>query len=300
MKKLKIGLLASILFCTFGVKAHEVWVKGLGASLNQAEQDDIPGYNTRGSGFALGADWNVLPCLRLGVAGGYTKVTVVDKHEFLPIDQAIESWQVAAYGKLELNNGIYIDAYIAGASQDWSLDRYIHIENVLTTAAQADFRGRQFSAQGDFGWGVVNSSEYYFAPFVRLRYTHLDLNAFTETGAGFLNQSLPSRDLHEYQGGLGFKLKKEFQTGELLYVPEVSAIISYDFENEGLQTISRDLAADTAYATYGIEPGVTMFDLGLGLNTFFQCNLVLSAKYHLTLRENFVGNMGSLQFIYYW
>lgn len=275
-----------------------VWAKALGAHLNQRERGGVEGYKAKGGGIAVGADWGVNDCTTLGLAGSYTKVNVDDKNAS-PKDQDIKSWQATGYGWWEFQDGIYLDAMLGVSTNRYKLNRVINV-NEIHTAANSSFHGTQWGAQADLGWSLCNSTDYYFAPFARLRYIHLDLDDYTESGAAGLSLNVQNEDVKEFLGGLGFRLGYTYQACDVLYVPEISLMLGYDFQNDGEQTFAGFLAGGPAFGTDGIKPGRTIFDLGLMLDAHVSNCSIFTAKYNLELRSEFVSNAFYLQYNYLW
>src|SRR5207248_1489986 len=153
-------------------------LQGLGAYLNQGAQNNVAGFRAKAEGIALGADWNVINCMTMGLAGSYTKANV-DDNNINPKDQSIESWQGILYGWFEFPEGLYLDTIFGIAANKYKTNRIINV-NQIHTAAQADFDGKQYGAQADLGWLAWTQSTCYVAPFARLTYMHLQLDDYTE------------------------------------------------------------------------------------------------------------------------
>lgn len=277
--------------------AGSVWVKGLGAHLSQSDRDGLDGYKADAWGIAIGADWGVNECFTLGLAGSYGHVDVDDKSNS-PKDQNVKSWQGTIYSQMLFKHGIYLDAMVSGASEDFNTNRQINVGNIHT-AAQADFDGSLWGAQADLGW-LSENCDYYWSPFARLRYSHLDIDDYTETGAGSLNLAVSNDKIDEFMGGLGIKIGGMFTNNDVMYVPEISAMFGYDFTNDGEVTSAAFFGGGPAFLTEGVEQGRTVFNLGLSLNTHVSTCTIFKIKYNLEVRDSFVGNAGLLQFSYLW
>lgn len=278
------------------INSGGVWGQVLGGYLNQSTRHDLAGYKAKGAGLALGGDWMPNDCTTFGLAASYTKVNVDDKN-LNPKDQSIKSWQGTAYGWWEFMDGLYLDAMFGVSSNHYKTNRVINV-NQLHTAAHGDFDGTQYGAQADLGWDFVDCSDYFLAPFLRLKYIHLDLDDYTETGAYGLH--VENNNVQEFLGGVGFRVGSIYRCGSIQYVPEISAMIAYDFKNDGEQTFAGFTAGGPAFATNGIKPGRTIFDLGVGVNTYMSCNSILEVKYNLEVRSEFFGNSLYLQYNYLW
>lgn len=275
-----------------------VWGKLLGAHLSQKERGGVPGYRAKAAGVALGADWGFNDCTTFGLAASYAKVNVDDKNPS-PKDQSIKSWQGTAYGWWEFCDGWYLDAMAGIGSNHYKLNRVINV-NTIHTAANSSFNGTQYGAQADLGWSFLDCDTYYVAPFARLKYIHLNLDDYAESGAGDLSLDVQNRNAKEFLGGIGFKVGSLYQACEYLIVPELTAMIGYDFTLDGEQPFAGFIGGGPFFVTDGIKPGRTVFDLGLGVNAHICNNAILGLKYNLELRSKFVGNALQLQYNYFW
>lgn len=274
------------------------WVKILGAYLDQRERDYVEGYRAKGVGMAFGADWGVNNCTTFGLAGSFTRVNVDDK-DLNPKNQSIRSWQGTAYGWWEFCDGWYLDAMLGIASNRYKLDRHIHV-NQIEAIANANFRSKQYGAQLDLGWSYANEEIYYLVPFARLRYIRLNLGNYQEYGVGDLNLIVQNKNVSEFLGGLGFRTGTIIDNGEVSYVPEVTVLLGYDFENQGQQTVAGFFGGGTAFTTNGIKPGRGVVDIALGLNVHFMPDSIFAVKYNLEARKEFCGNALYFQYNYLW
>lgn len=273
------------------------WIQGLGAHLNQKERQGIAGYKAKGGGVALGSDWDLNDCTTLGLVASYTKVSVDDKN-IHPKDQNIHSWQATAYGWWQWAAGWYLDAMFGAATNHYKTNRVIDV-NQIQTATRASFDGAQWGAQADLGWSYDCNLAYY-APFVRLKYIALNLKDYSEEGAGAFDLQVQNANTEEFLGGIGIRIGNTFERRSAWYVPEISAMIAYDFKNDGEQTLAGFLGGGPAFNTDGLIPGRVIFDLGIGLNAYLSDCSILEAKYNLELRSQFVSNALYLQYHFLW
>lgn len=273
------------------------WIKMLGAHLDQNERDGSDGYTANAGGGSIGIDWGITNCITVGMAGSYTKVSVNDKNEN-PKDASIKSWQGTAYGWFEFIHGIYIDAMIGSASNNYNTNRDIQV-GTFRTGAYADFDGSQWGAMTDLGWSAINDEIYFFAPFARLKWIQLKLNDYAEKGAGALNLNIANNEVAEFMGGVGFRIGSIAYSHHIKWVPELTAMIAYDFENDGEVSVASFLGAGPSFSTNGIIPGRTIVDLGFGINAYDAVRSMFTIKYNVELRDNFIANTGFLRWTYF-
>lgn len=272
------------------------WAKGFGAYENQSYRRAVPGFTVDNVGAAIGGDWGVNDFLTLGVALNYSKTNVDDKNNN-PKDQSIKSWQGTTYGWLSFAHGIFLDAMFGFASNDYKTNRVI---NLIDSSAQAGFDGTQYGVQADLGVDVLSDPKYYFAPFARIKYLRLKLDEYTESGAGNLSLIVDKSNTDELLGGVGFKLNAVYNTDHIQWIPEFSAMIAYDFDNDGEQTQASFIGIGPAFVTNGVSPGATLLAFDFGLNAYMAEYSSVLIKYNLDLREKYVGNAFYLQYYAVW
>ncbi len=275
-----------------------VWGDVFGAHLNQEDLESVNGYHANAAGLVVGGDWEFTECTLIGLAASYTKANVSGKGE-APKDQGIKSWQATIYGWYEPTEKIFIDAMLGIADQRFHTNRVI-TANVVSSAANASFNGTLYGVMGDIGYAIVNNATYYAAPLFRIKYNSLDLGSYTESGAGGLSLTVDGQNLNEFSCGLGFRLASTYVKQKITWVPELSAILSYDFVIDNEQTTSSFLGGGIAFDTNGAIPGKTIFDLGLGLNAYLNSYSIVTIQYNLELRDEYMSNSGFLKYYYYW
>ncbi len=280
----------------FGVLGF--WAQALGAHLNQHERDGLDGYDANSGGLALGVDWRYNDCTALGFAISYNKAKVND-HEANPKDENIRSWQGTTYAWIDYANGMYINAIMGLAFNDYDVDRTIRF-NQINTVSNGNFNGWQFGLQTDAGWFLINNNDYFVTPFARLKYTLLSLDNYTETGAGPLSLRVDNQSIDQLLGGMGVKFGKPFTSKHLVFIPEVTTLVSYDFVNDGEQSTSSFVGNSLEFATNGIKPGRAAFDLGVGVSTHIDEQSIFTIKYDLELRDKFNANSAYLEYYYLW
>lgn len=275
------------------------WGRVVGANINQNSIRNVPGYKGNVIGGVVGLDAGVNDCTTLGLAASYTKVSIDDRAANEK-NEAISSWQATGYSGFEFMHGFFLDAMFGLASNHTQINRKIHV-NTLETAAIGEFNGAQYGAQSDLCWSFIENPAYYITPFARVKYIHLNLKDYTETGAADLSLMVTQQNSKELMGGLGFRIGATFETHNRIWVPaEFTAMLARDFINDGEQTIATFLAGGPAFATNGVIPGKNILALGVGLNGIFPDYATFSLKYNAELRHKYMSNVAYLQYLIEW
>ena len=193
----------------------------------------------------------------------------------------------------------------------------------LLAAASAGFTGyretRQMTfgdvnstARGDYdGWSpsayLEHGHRYQFGrtivqPYGALQYIYVRQNAFTETGAGTLNQSVGGIDTNALRGLLGSRFAQVWTTrGGAPILPELRAAWMHEFL-EPNSTLNATFApvSGSSFAARGLNFGRDWAVLGTGLQYVMSRNVSLFANYDLLFNANQAWNAGSggLQFVW--
>jgi outer membrane autotransporter protein len=202
---------------------------------------------------------------------------------------------------------MYIDAAIGVARNHFDTRRHIPIAGSLEhhehVVAKGSFDGTTWGAQADLGWFAVDNEDYFLVPIARLRWSHLDLDNVREKGAGDFGLHVRNDSSNEFLGGLGFRLGGKYETGNVQYIPELSAMVAYDFDHSHNKARSNFLGDPDGVFSFISENSVsnrTSFDVGLGVNAHMGKKSIFSIKYNLELRDQFVGNSGFVKYYYIW
>lgn len=272
------------------------WIKLFASTLNQNEMSGIDGYDATAVGGIIGTEWDICDFFGIGFAASYAAVELRDK-AFIPKDQHLSSYQGTFYGWYEPIPNWFVDTILSGAGNHYQSYHHIAVGNLVNTAI-GDFDGSQFAGQVDFGYAMIQD-RYYFSPLVRMRYSYIELDSYSEKTLGGLDLAVQEQVYHEFLIGLGARAAAQFIFCDIIYTPEASAFILYDIENDGQQSIATFTGGGPAFATNGLIPNPTMFDLGLSLNAE-QNNAIFTLKYDFQTREKMINNTLSLQGYYYW
>ncbi len=272
------------------------WFNVFGANLNQDELDNIAGYNAKAAGAVLGSDWDICDFFGFGISASYARIHTLDK-AFTPKDQLISSYQGTLYGWFEPKPNWFIDAMLGGVAHRYLSFHHIAVAEFNNTAI-AKFNGQQYGGQIDLGYALLNN-QYYLAPLIRAKYTHLALDSYDENELGGIGLAVQGQAYDEFTVGAGLRIATDISFNRIRYLPEVSALLLHDLVNDGQQSIAAFSGGGPSFATNGLTPGSTIFDLGLSLN-IMQKDAVFTVKYDGQIREKFISNAAFLQVYYYW
>jgi uncharacterized protein with beta-barrel porin domain len=135
-----------------------------------------------------------------------------------------------------------------------------------------------------------------------LFYSHLNLDSYTETGAGALNLSVSPRDTTVVQLGIGPKISTIVGYSGAAIVPEIHAQYIYDMNHDKQQTTSQFINGfGPQFLTEGNDRMPSSYNVGFSISAYGYKSLVFVAAYDYEYRiSKLSGNHGYLKFKYIW
>jgi hypothetical protein len=282
------------------------WFKVFGEIDDQHKRHQIEGYRADAVGISLGGDWKISPYALIGVAESLSKINTKD-YTSAQNKVNINSYQTTFYGWFQpmqmcssaLAPSLYIDTMLGVATHKYDTLRNINIGTV-NAQSTANFFGLQYGAQMDVGYAFISSDDWYVAPVARFKYTYLQLDDYSETGAGGLSLNVLNDDLDEVIAGIGIRLAAVKNYVQAIYVPEFSVMLLYDFAGSVQQSQSNFLAGGNPFYTNSIKPAQYIQLYGLGINAYTSDNYTFSIKVNFEHRDHFYGYDGFMQLHYKW
>lgn len=272
-----------------------VWIEAYGSLLNQKFYKNFSGYNGDLVGYVIGVDWGSPETLVVGFAGSYTNThTVGNSVQANILDvQSVQATFYAWYSPP-------CQSFFADVMFGFSENKYYSRRNIgvgtFSTAAFADFYGYQYAVQSDLGYAFL----YDFltiAPVGRFKYSYLGIDSFTEEGAAGVNLSSANNSVNELIAGAGIKFlgTKKFSTAT--YVPELSAMVLYDFYGQGQQVTSNFFGGGGLFPTEGPRPSHAIYLYSAGITAYTYDNYSFEIRYDLEIRDryHYYGNSGFMQ-----
>lgn len=262
---------------------HAVWMDGFGHWARQDAQDGFAGYDYRLAGAALGADRLMADDLLVGVSYGQSNADIdVDDHM---AKGDIDSYFGSLYGSY-FTDRMYVDATVSYGRQRYENTRRIEVGTV-NGAAHSRHYGNVASAHAETGWNL-SLKPWTLQPFAALRYTFLDEDGYTESGAGDVNLRVKERKTDSLVSNLGLRFACPFEKDHWLCIPEATVAWDHDFDLDDRRiTAAFDGAPATTFVTDGRDIDRDGLVLGAGLTVIRRNNLSLSLKYTGELRSHY-------------
>ena len=133
-----------------------------------------------------------------------------------------------------------------------------------------------------------------FTPSLRIDYTYLEDDGYTETGAGASNLIVGSSDVDDLIIGIDGELAHNFNASTL-FTADLG--LGYDIlADQGSITSAFAGAPSASFKTTGIDPSGWLVRGGLGLVFGEEDAMQFSLNYDFKVRDDFMNNSISLKF----
>jgi outer membrane autotransporter protein len=255
------------------IGTRDVWMKGFGSWANQNDINGVSGYKINTGGLAIGIDKGLSRKTNIGAVFAFSNSGVSSNSSSAPSGVTVNSYQAGVYGDYAIHPQL-----IANAQVDIGMNQNNAYRNITFMGTNANSSYKSYS--GHVGTGVKYlmplSAQNTFIPSVRVDYTTVQSQAYTETGAGALNLSvgqqtystlIPSADLR-IDHSLDSKLTLSANAGA------------------GYNTLSNQVTATSAYqgggavfATNGLAVSPWLYNAGVGIVGQINKTLQLNVRY---------------------
>ncbi|MEI8234093.1 MAG: autotransporter outer membrane beta-barrel domain-containing protein [Verrucomicrobiota bacterium] len=233
--------------------------------------------NFTNSGLVAGIDAKLTDALTTGVLFAYS-------HSDVDLDSQnsnanVDAYSTGLYGGYHEGN-FYGNGLATFTRNIYESDRNIDIPGSSRTA-NGRTAGSQYMVNLDGGYDHPVAKDLTVGPFAGLQYVHMDVNAFTENGAGAANLALNDQSVDSLRSRLGVRmeLRKEI-TASWAAASEVRLAWMHEFANNGRAIVARFSGAGLgSFAVRTDDPERNAALIGLGLNATYRGMLTMFVDY---------------------
>jgi uncharacterized protein with beta-barrel porin domain len=268
------------------------WLQGFGTYVDQNKREEIEGFISTTGGAAYGADKQISNNLLLGLAGSYAHTNVntrLSKNSTM-----VNSYQGMVYGSYEFGNNYFMDAQVGFAYNDYDSKRFITVGSVERTAS-ADYEGYQILNKIELGRDTNFGSNFEFTPSLELTWTHIEINNYTETGAGTSNLAVNDQDYDILNLTLRGELRRTWELSNGSLTPEIHLGYNYEVIDDKIQTVSSFTGGGNTFTTTGFDPANNSLLGGLGISFISANDFELKATYDMEVKEDFLSHSALLK-----
>jgi outer membrane autotransporter protein len=253
--------------CETDEQRNNLWLKGFGNRGNQDDVAGISGYDTKAYGLVLGYDVPVNDLTRVGLSAGYVQ-SDIDENGFSG-KTTVDSYQLKAYAEYAPAPW-YVQGSLAAGVDRYDGSRQITYPGVNRTA-DSSYDGQQYTALVSAGKYISFERDITVTPFVSLQASNIQVDSYTERGAGDLNLAVKEQNYDVIQSGLGVKAERVIRVGKNSYTPEIHTKWLHDFNSTTMQQTAALTGGGSAFKVEGIDQDRDLYNVGAGL-TFLSCN----------------------------
>jgi outer membrane autotransporter protein len=271
------------------VSDKNLWIKPILATAEQDATDGAAGYDADGTGFVLGLDGSINNDMaRIGVAVAYTS-TDMNSTSGPAHASDVKGTQLMAYVSHSFNAATQFRA-----SADWGTNRAHSMRDidVFDKVARGRFDIDTFHLGVGLDRAFTLSDRLDAVASVAFDYSKIEVDSFTETGAGPLNQSYAARDYTSAVLGLEGQFVYALNSGTSLIG---RAGLAYDSENEMASATTQFVGSGTTFLTEGIESDPMIGRLGVGVERQLEGDLSVSFNYDVETRDGYTEQAASMK-----
>ena len=237
------------------------WVKGFGNFGTQDARQSFQAYDSRNLGVMVAYDTPIADDTRAGLGVGYAHSTIDGQAFATRI--AASTYQATAY--IVHEDG----PWFAYGDASAAMDNYSGMRRIVFTGidrqADARYNGNTFTGFAATGYHFL-ADAFTITPLASLQFSNVNLNAYTETGAGDISLAVKSQSYDFLESGLGAELARPFKREYGTYVPEIHFKWLHELINPTLRNTAAFVAPGSSFfTTPGMKPGDDTFNVGAGL-----------------------------------
>jgi outer membrane autotransporter protein len=252
---------------------RDMWMKGFGSWANQGDVNGVAGYKVNTGGLAIGVDQGFTPKLNIGAVLALSNSGVSSNSNSAPSGVTINSYQVGVYGDYAIDPKI-----IANAQADVGMNQNKEYRNITFMGTNANGTYNSYSAH--LGTGVKYlmpiDMENTFIPSVRVDYTTVQSDAYSESGAGALNLSVAKQTYNTLIPSVDMRIDHSLDSKMTL---SANAGAGYNTLNNQVSATSAYAGGGTTFATNGLQVSPMLYNAGVGVTGQIDKNLQLNIRY---------------------
>lgn len=273
------------------MSSQHMWVQGFGSTVSQDDHKGNSGYDANSGGVSIGADTDMLvEGVTTGAAISYGHGTV-DSNASSNASTDIDSYIGTLYGSRVMDNGVFFNGQLGFGYNKYDMDRTI----IGVGKASGDTNGIQGTAKLEAGRDYALNS-FTLTPLASLQYTYLNMDSYTESGAGGASLHVNPDTLNTVDAGAGGQLAYAIPlTSGGTLKPSVHAKYLYRMGDTRMGTTSNFTGGGGNFTTDGVESERSSVNLGAGLLLTTIAGTDFSLNYDADIRSSYIGHTGQLK-----
>jgi len=181
--------------------------------------------------------------------------------------------------------GFYTNALMAYGYNDYSNNRNIVFGGMNRTATSSP-NGNQYVGNLDFGYDFKPDTHWALGPTLGMTYTHLDIDSFSESGAGPADLTVDGQHADSFRSRLGAHASYQVRTGSVVFQPNFILAWQHEYLDDASDITSQFNAPGmTPFSILTSAPSRDSALVGIGVTAMLDQSL--------TLYLNYLANVGA-------
>ena len=247
---------------------------------NSGKQDDVdgePGFESQTWGITLGADAELEPAIRTGLAVSLVRSTVDGNESSTNKNYGyLATWYNSWNGR-----GYFLDTMLSMGSSANDMTKVVDGYRV-----KADFTVDQWGARviGGSNWRI---GSWTISPQAEFNYGLIRAQEYEEKGDSGFEQKIQSKDYNTWELGGGMKFNGDFWFRRGVIKPELAFMGYYDFGTDGMTVKSTYLAGGDSFIVTGPDRDKLRLHMGLGLGLQLTNSWTFHTGYNFNWKKSF-------------
>jgi outer membrane autotransporter protein len=259
-----------------GLTNGEAWLSPLGGWGEQSERNGAAGYDAKLYGMVAGADAEVAPDLRLGLAFAYTQSRIKSASDSTDNSLTVDGYEASIYGAWDVAEDISLLGGLSFGRNEFDGSRHMSFAT-LNRTARASYGGYAFSAETSVEKRFLVADALTFTPSVGLRYRASWDEGYAETGANALNLQVDGQQSRNLLSGVDGQLDYMLANGVEL---SANAGVAYDLINDRSRlTLAYQGASANPFQVDGAQGDPWTGHAGVGLKINLDSGVDINAAY---------------------
>lgn len=268
-----------------------MWLQGFGSHVDQDNKNGNYGYEANSGGASIGLDSdNWYNGYTTGVAFSYGRSTV-DSKSTNNGSTDIDSYIGTVYGSRVLDQGMFVNGQVSLGYNNYDTDRTV----LGIGQAKGSTHGWQASAKVEGGRDFAMDA-LTLTPMAGLQYSYLDIDSYTETGAGGASLHVKPKSMGALDASAGVNAAYAVPLADGgTFTPSAHAKYIYRMGDTQMATTSQFTGGGAAFNTQGVKADRSSVNLGASLLWATVAGTDLSLNYDADIRSNLTGHTGQLK-----
>jgi hypothetical protein len=237
-----------------------LWARTFGSRADQHDHQGVPGFKSRTTGIVLGGDALVNDNTRAGLALTYARSDINSRSTVAPSHVDVDTYEIVGYSSVNIDDRTDINYQIDLGYNKANSHRRIFGGG----SASANFTSLALHASAGVGRLYELSSQTSVTPSVRVDYTRMRTQGYTEQGAVIqgANLKVDASTFQELLLTADAKFTHQFNQKNKLVG---NFTVGFDALNKQTQTSASFVGGGAAFQTQGLDASPWLHRFGLGL-----------------------------------